>query len=457
MYSTEHESKRLTRPRSGRNLETINVVGGVGRVAVTGLGSRWDIGQEFTGGNDDLIVGDEGRGFLDIANGGWVRVLDNAFVGVEAESYGQVTVAGQDALWWVVDRIEIGNPAVDGAQGQLTVDSGGAARADESMTIAVGGRVDLDGGIILTPTLSNSGVIRGEGRIETTGTFTNLLGGDLRNAAARADLRERLLVTGPVENDGLVESIGGEMEFESSFTNNPTGQIFGLDAILRFRGPLVQDGDFFVQNTVVESTSALISSSTLSVGSGSSFLIGDLELTATSELDMILGDLHSELQITGSAMLDGTLSLSLDSGFDPLVGDSFRILAADDGISGMFATEDLPSISGVDFEVIYNTHDVVVNATIGPIFTGDFNGDGVVDGLDLAILHMNYGMMLGGGPAVGDANSDGRVDGDDFRIWQEQQGGPAPASAAAGSVPEPTSAVLCLLAASALATRTRRR
>ena len=42
---------------------------------------------------------------------------------------------------------------------------------------------------------------------------------------------ERLLYTDDVTNDGLVESIGGEMEFQTHFENSSTGKIVGRGAI----------------------------------------------------------------------------------------------------------------------------------------------------------------------------------------------------------------------------------
>jgi hypothetical protein len=74
----------------------------------------------------------------------------------------------------------------------------------------------------------------------------------------------------------------------------------------------------------------------------------------------------------------------------------------------------------------------------------DFNGDGIVDDLDLIIWRQNVGTP---GPA-GDANGDGIVNGRDFFIWQMQVGGPGMGAGSGssfgggGAVPEPTSFVL---------------
>lgn len=433
----------------GRERDSTNVVGGVGAVYVDGIGTRWNIGGGVTNSSGDLIVAELGRGTLEIRNEAWVRVENDAFVGVGINSYGELTVTGENSLLWVEDILRIGSESVLSAQGQLYANDQGVARADDRIDVNANGRVDLAGGTLLTPELNNRGVIRGDGRIETTGLLTNELGADIRNAAGVANLRERLLVTGPVDNSGIIESIGGEMEFESPVENQADGQIFGVDAVFRFRGGLTQGGSMYVENTVVE-TAVLTNAAALAVGPSSSFVIGDLVLTSSSELDMVLGDDHSELAIVGDASLDGSLTLALDDGFTPIIGDSFRILSAD-SVTGMFAPEISPSISGIDFDIIYNASEVLVNVIGGFIFSADFDGSGFIDDADLAIWAANLG---GPGPA-GDANGDGVVNNADFLIWQEQNGMPAPAEAALAAVPEPTSALLLLMGTAFLVRRRR--
>ena len=67
---------------------------------------------------------------------------------------------------------------------------------------------------------------------------------------------------------------------------------------------------------------------------------------------------------------------------------------------------------------------------------GDFNGDGDVDGGDLAYWSTWYGIN-----ANGDADGDGDTDGDDFLGWQRNFTGSLPFAAAA-AVPEPSTLIL---------------
>ncbi len=91
-------------------------------------------------------------------------------------------------------------------------------------------------------------------------------------------------------------------------------------------------------------------------------------------------------------------------------------------------------------------------AFLNPFSTGamgpDFNGDGVVDGLDYLIWKMNNGIPSGATVLQGDANGDGKVDGADFLFWQRNAGHPGPWSGAGSSladnVPEPASLAMLL-------------
>jgi len=79
--------------------------------------------------------------------------------------------------------------------------------------------------------------------------------------------------------------------------------------------------------------------------------------------------------------------------------------------------------------------------TIMPTFSNppDYDGDGDIDGFDLATFSNWYGVN-----DSGDADGDGDTDGADFLVWQQQYTGPITTLSAA-SVPEPGTAVLLCL------------
>ncbi|MBA3480584.1 MAG: PEP-CTERM sorting domain-containing protein, partial [Pirellulales bacterium] len=83
---------------------------------------------------------------------------------------------------------------------------------------------------------------------------------------------------------------------------------------------------------------------------------------------------------------------------------------------------------------------------------GDFDGDLDVDGADLTKWKNEFGPANSGS----DADNDGDSDGNDFLIWQRNLGNSA-AAPAAGAVPEPSTAMMLLVAPLAWLAASRRR
>ncbi|MBA3482528.1 MAG: autotransporter-associated beta strand repeat-containing protein [Pirellulales bacterium] len=111
--------------------------------------------------------------------------------------------------------------------------------------------------------------------------------------------------------------------------------------------------------------------------------------------------------------------------------------------------------SGATFQSVFFTGTGLLQVTTmeaAPI-PGDFDGNGFVDGADLAQWRGDFRA------AGSDADADGDSDGNDFLIWQRNLGAgtPPPSTPAARAVPEPASWALCVLGIAAAAADRRRK
>ncbi|WP_428308268.1 dockerin type I domain-containing protein [Lacipirellula sp.] len=219
-----------------------------------------------------------------------------------------------------------------------------------------------------------------------------------------------------------------------------TGQSISGNGFLR--------NDFVVADggAVAPGASALTVDGDLTFGGGGRF-----------NVEIASGQLHDQLIVTGNAALTGgQLNVSLLGDFLPQLNDEFVILQAD-SLSGMFANAAALNTIADGWRV-----DWMLNAAAGDLvlqvaaveMQGDFNGNGVVDGADLAVWKTGYGTSGVASHAQGDASGDGRVDGADFLVWQRQNGSVG-APPAAANVPEPASGLLLAAGLSVAISRRR--
>jgi hypothetical protein len=117
-------------------------------------------------------------------------------------------------------------------------------------------------------------------------------------------------------------------------------------------------------------------------------------------------------------------------------------------------------LTSATFRGFYSRH--TATAALRPqlivsyVLAGDFDGNDVVNVLDLASWKAGLGTSVGATHSQGDADADGDVDGSDFLIWQRQVGSIAPAAPTTSPVPEPGGLILLVLA-SASVLKSRRR
>jgi uncharacterized protein YjbI with pentapeptide repeats len=240
------------------------------------------------------------------------------------------------------------------------------------------------------------------------------------------------------------------------------------------RGADARGADFLRATLSGTSTSNLIQSNGhiagLDLTAGASLVVRDYDGNPAATPPVaplpIVVDQHLTMNAAGALRLvfdadawDSTISFA--PGIPVTLGGTFELTFADDVIlsSQIGRTIDVFEWTGVtatgafnvvspftwDLSNLYTTGEVTLTG-FGGAQSGDFDGDGIVNGADLGRWSHNFGATSGASQAMGDADGDRDVDGADFLVWQRQLDTAAPVSVNA-AVPEPATSILLIVAA----------
>ncbi|RKX31542.1 MAG: hypothetical protein DRP71_13300 [Verrucomicrobia bacterium] len=169
--------------------------------------------------------------------------------------------------------------------------------------------------------------------------------------------------------------------------NNRSGGTLTSDSGV-FNAPLTNDaGASIVGSSIDLGGATLVNHGQIAPGGGARVIMdidGALASDATSSVAVQLrgvgppggGYDHDQLRISGNAILDGSLDVTLVTPYTPTAGDTMQIMTFGSR-SGTFASENLPSLdSGLVWNLAYSDTDVKLEVLSTSPVTWDGGGDG---------------------------------------------------------------------------------
>lgn len=378
---------------------------------------------------DELVSGTGARVDLDGSGSGRVFAvsgnIDVNLPPITQNFTGEMTIgAGRfidmDSDWRLQGDLTLdgnGSQAAELRGGNLTVS--GDVVVDQRASLDV--EIDMDGnGNIHLPQGNDQITFGGNVTItggSLTGAGSHVYNGDLSFGfgsleAASIDLNENAVIQGgnvsvPLidTTDGAFIQSGGSLTFEQ------------LD------GKYVQTGgNLILDQAIIDGTYQQLGGGTLAVEIGG----------------MSQGE-SSFITVTQDAELLGELSVSLANGYEPMIGDQFLVLIADNIVDFELT---LAGPAGNAFQLLLQGDSIVLEA-IDLTLLGDFNDDGIVDAADYTVWRDNLGApnesaLNGNGDGIGG------VDQADYALWKSNFGTASASSTSqlASTVPEPSMLLL---------------
>ena len=456
----------------------------------------------------NLIVGEAGQGSLAITHGAMVDVglpnppliggYPSVIIGAEVTSVGSVVVDGTGSRMQLFDTLIVGDegdPLVVGDEGlgSLTIRNGGYVniidKTIDSVYVGPRGRIDLAGGTLAgsSPVLpaygtTVDGFLGGSGLVRGTVQFND-------DSFLEVRFGDLLQFQDSVSNQGAATIDGGEMQFLAGFTNNAQG---GFDApgrislensgTVRFAQTLTNDGVLsnahgatnihgeisnpgnivVARDSVATFYDAVTNTGTITVKPGGNALfLTDLSFIGLSILQLGLdtNDLaagSAQISAGGVMTLGGTLEITFEGGYAPLVGETFELLTAGGGIVGAFDSILLPLMpNNLEVGVHYSPTSVMMEIrteTSSAPLPGDYNQDGMVNAADYTLWRDHLGQSLVLTNQNPSASTPGVVDQEDYNYWVANFGqsfGSGSGGVSQGEAPEPGSLVLLAVGAAA--------
>ena len=407
------------------NSGTISAIGG-GRVEV-------DSDLDNSGGTIEAIGAgstvESVSGFVVVAGGGTYRALDGGSLVFADLGLPDTDIDGNGGVLdfrgsSYTDMFDDTSGAVSPLHRSLVESAPGSLQSDifksNSGTFRIGEGLNFTTNIAassISTTFTNGGtIVAGAGSVFSAGGFiAHIISG---------------------EGGGGIYVLNGYVPFISTGTLAGSGEIRNTYVITASAEvPVIPRTDDLHSDGFIKPGDNPGETGTLTLFSIHKILLGD---TNVIEIEIGDGEHDAVDLITASdpVALNGELDVSFLAGYSPSAGDSFDIITAVNGLTGVFDTETLPGLSGgLDWLIDYAANTV----TLEILLPGDYNDDGSVDGSDFLVWQRTDGTPAG------------------LSAWQGNYGigsGTGSLSATA-TVPEPTSLVLVGMCALMLVRRHR--
>lgn len=403
---------------------TLNVYG-ANTVFTTSAPQEWGLG----GGTANALFSDQAEAYFD----GDLNLATTSVVGT--------TASLQISTGATVSARSIQLASFTQGEATLTISGAGSTLTQESdSTLTVGGSgastatVNIYGGGELhtgtgATTVNPTGVVTVDDGVFNASGDVNIEGGSVALTHDGSQLYAETVRL----NSGAFTFDGGALgvdRFEGNLTNN---------------GGKISPG----RPTPGDTTGLTMIAGDLTNNSGTLVIeLGGIER----------GTEYDSVSVTGDVDLSASLDLSLVDGFELRPGQVFTILEVDGSLTGgLLGLPEGSQVGTFNEEPLWVTYINGDNIGAGvTLFTraplsGDYNGDGLVDGLDYDVWRDTYGSLTL--PIYGaDGNGDGVINAADYTVWRDH----IEAASATAGVPEPSALVLAVAIMSCYAGRRRR-
>lgn len=373
------------------------------------------------------------RGRVNLLNGGTIT-SQRGDVGATGQQRGVVSITGPGSRWTIQanDRLFVGG------------------FSDGNISILQGGHLEHAGDLFLgVADLATEGQLNLAGGTAHVAGNLFLSGGIIDGQAIDVQSSGTLIVSrsSDLTVDGSIISFeGGQVYLSLSALETPLIDIATHGGMFTFdRSTLSTDAFFGDLDNQGGMLKALTFGSGLTVDG-----IYSQDSVATLQLDITgtePGE-HDQLNVTGTATLNGALSVDLvnnglSGGAPPQLGDVYELVTAGGGLTVDLDGLLLPTLAAdLDWQLLMDTTTLslaVVEATLA----GDFNADGTVDAADYTVWRQNLGASAG--TLQGDSTGR-RIGQAQFALWRANYGATsASESSTAATVPEPAAWLLTVL------------